>query len=189
MKTIHTLVFCGITIALAVHVSPLYSQSQTAPKKSSQVHAQPSENKIDSVVFYTSAEVDKSLKANLAKALKANANSAVAQLGMSKDQAPYLVVARTMPGLVEVHELWDDVAIIRSGHGTLKTGREVTGEKKVTREEPDREWRGGTIEKAEVRDLSPGDFLIIPAMLAHQYIPNKGDTLTYWTVKVKRLRK
>ena len=158
---------------LVVFCLPAHSQNTSPEKK-------------DSLIIYTKKEMDHSIKANLEKALKANTNYAVAQLGMSKDSAPYLVVARTNPGMVEIHEQWDDVAIIRSGHGTLKTGYEVAGEKKITNTQPDREWRGGAIESAEVRNLAPGDFIIIPAMIAHQYVPTTGDTLTYWTIKVKR---
>jgi hypothetical protein len=178
---------CTIIAMLVAHTSLLYSQSQG---RKTQAHAKSSSYKVDTLVYFTSSEVEKSLMANLDKAMKANAsaNSAVANLGMSVDKGPYLAVARTAPGLVEVHELWDDVAIIRSGHGTLKTGLVVTGDKKETNAEPEREWRGGAIENAEVRNLAPGDFVIIPAMLAHQYIPTTGETLTYWTVKVKRPR-
>jgi mannose-6-phosphate isomerase-like protein (cupin superfamily) len=140
--------------------------------------------KSDSIILYTKQEVDNAIKVNLDKAMKANANYANAQLGMSKENAPYLVVARTKPGLVEIHEAWDDVAVIRSGHGILITGYQATGDKKVTNEEPQREWRGGVIQNGKERNLAPGDFIIIPAMVAHQYIPNSGDTLTYWTIKV-----
>lgn len=168
--------------------TPAHSQNATTQKKTPVEGSDKSSiDKKDSLVLYTRKEVDHAIKTNLDKAMKANANYANAQLGMSKDGAPYLIVARTKPGAVEIHELWDDVAIIRSGHGTLKTGFQVGGEKKVTNEEQ-REWRGGVIQNAEVRNLAPGDFIIIPAMLAHQYIPNSGDTLTYWTIKVKRTR-
>jgi len=164
-----------ITVGLIACTLAAYSQNTSLVKN-------------DSVIIYTSKEMDQSIKEILDKALKANTNSAVAQLGMSKDSAPYLVVARTKPGIVEIHEQWDDVAIIRSGHGTLKTGYRVSGEKKITNTPPDREWRGGAIESAEVRNLAPGDFIIIPAMIAHQYVPTTGDTLTYWTIKVRRPR-
>lgn len=166
---------------LWVHAQNVVTQKKTHPDGDNK-----SSIKKDSLTLYTKEEVDKAIKVNLDKAMKANANYANAQLGLSKDHAPYLVVARTKPGMVEIHEQWDDVAIIRSGHGILKTGHQVTGEQKVTREVPDREWRGGLIQAAEERELGPGDFIIIPAMLGHQYIPTSGDTLTYWTIKVKR---
>jgi beta-galactosidase beta subunit len=178
-----------IVVGLFSTCTPAQSQNAT-PQKKAEVggHNKAPAVKKDSLIIYARKEVDNAIKANLDKAMKAKANYANALLGESKDHAPYLIVARTKEGLVEIHELWDDVAIIRSGRGVLKTGDKVTGEKKETKEKPDREWRGGVIQNAEVRDLAPGDFIIIPAMLAHQYIPNAGDTLTYWTIKVKRPR-
>ena len=105
-------------------------------------------------------------------------------LGRSDDGSPYLVVTRNKPGDVEIHEQYDDVAIVRSGRGVLKTGYEISGQKESGKE-PSREWLGGTIRNAKERSLSPGDFIVIPAMMPHQYIPNNGETLTYWTIKVK----
>ena len=45
---------------------------------------------------------------------------------------PYLFLARTQPGYVEMHKQLDDMAIIRSGHGTLKTGYQVAGKIRAT---------------------------------------------------------
>ena len=109
-------------------------------------------------------------------------------LGASQDGEPYLFLARTKAGFVEIHEQMDDVAIIRSGHGTLKTGHEVTGKINTTNAAPSRNWFCEAIKEATERRLAPGDFVIIPAMTAHQYVPDQGDTLTYWTIKVKRVK-
>jgi mannose-6-phosphate isomerase-like protein (cupin superfamily) len=109
-------------------------------------------------------------------------------LGKSSENVPYLITVRTKPGLVEIHEQMDDIAIIRSGHGILKTGYQVAGKIRASGEEPWRNWFCDTIKSATDQKLSPGDFIIIPAMAAHQYIPNSGDTLTYWTIKVKHLK-
>lgn len=143
----------------------------------------------DPVTFYTQGQLDQVLKLNLDSAIHANRTPLMANyiLGLSKDSAPYMVVVRAAPGSVEIHELWDDVAIIRSGHGILKTGYQVTGEQQEVKG-PSTEWTGGTIRDGKERIISPGDFIIIPALLAHQYIPNPGDTLTYWTIKVKRTK-
>jgi len=100
----------------------------------------------------------------------------------------YYIVQRNVEGYVELHEQWDDVSIIRSGHGVLRTGREVTGYKFVFGEKPWRSWSGGQIENAKVTNINPGDLIIIPAMTGHQYIPNSNDTLTYWTIKIKRTK-
>jgi mannose-6-phosphate isomerase-like protein (cupin superfamily) len=138
--------------------------------------------KADSVTFYSHSQIDSLLSG---KVPTDGAPSVL--LERSKDNERYLVLIRTKPGDVEVHELYDDVAIIRSGHGILKTGRTVQGHKESGKE-PAREWHGGVIQNAIERSLSPGDFIVIPAMLAHQYIPNAGDKLTYWTIKVKRTK-
>lgn len=132
----------------------------------------------DSVTFYSRSQLDSLLK------VKVSPESVSRLLGKSKDNEPYMVISRTKPGDVEIHELYDDVAIIRSGSGTLKTGYQVKGQKE-SGQAPSREWRGGVIENGKDRSLSPGDFIVIPAMLGHQYIPNTGDSLTYWTIKVR----
>lgn len=100
----------------------------------------------------------------------------------------YYIVQRNVEGYVELHEQWDDVTIIRSGHGVLRTGRKVTDYKFVFGEKPWRSWSGGQIEDATVTNINPGDIIIIPAMTGHQFIPNSNDTLTYWTIKIKRTK-
>jgi len=111
--------------------------------------------------------------------------SVAATLATNADGIPCMVLARTKPGEAEIHEQVDDIAIIRSGHGTLKTGFGVTGNVRTTGDAPSRNWFCGGISNATDRALSPGDVILIPAMTAHQYIPNAGDTLSYWTIKVK----
>lgn len=110
-------------------------------------------------------------------------------LGKSQDSSLYLLTVRPKTGYVEIHEQFDDVAIIRTGNGTLKTGHQVGKIIRSEGVEPSRNWFCDSIKDATVQKLSPGDFIIIPAMTAHQYIPDSGDTLTYWTIKVKHLKK
>jgi mannose-6-phosphate isomerase-like protein (cupin superfamily) len=110
-------------------------------------------------------------------------------LGKSQDSSLYLLTVRPKTGYVEIHEQFDDVAIIRSGNGILKTGHRVGKMIRSEGIEPSRNWFCDSIQNAAVQRLSPGDFIIIPAMTAHQYIPDAGDTLTYWTIKVKHLKK
>ena len=88
---------------------------------------------------------------------------------------------------MEIHEQFDDVAIIRSGHAILRTGTKVSGSKE-SGNPGTREWSGGIIEEGKERALSAGDFVVIPAMLAHQYIPKSGEPFTYWTIKVLRAK-
>jgi mannose-6-phosphate isomerase-like protein (cupin superfamily) len=97
----------------------------------------------------------------------------------------YLVVVRTGEGAVEIHEQYDDVAVIRAGHGVLKTGASATGSK-LSGAAPNREWLGGEIHDSAEYPVGAGDFLVIPAGLAHQYIPAAGDSLVYFTIKVRQ---
>ena len=136
----------------------------------------------DSVTYYRNLQLD-----SIVNTLIKN-DTIGTTLGKSSENAPYLITVRTKPGFVEIHEQMDDIAIIRSGHGTLKTGYEVAGNIRTSGEKPWRNWFCDTIKSATDQKLSPGDFIIIPAMTAHQYIPNGGDTLTYWTIKVKHLK-
>ena len=140
----------------------------------------------DPVIFFAPNQMDNLLKSGLDSAIRSGVSPVLAArlLGSGKGNEAYLLVVRADPGLVEIHEHWDDVVIIRSGRGILKTGYEVTGEKKEEKGHSGN-WTGGNIEGGKDRNLSPGDFIVIPALLAHQYIPNSGDTLTYWTIKVR----
>lgn len=108
-------------------------------------------------------------------------------IGQGQSGEQYYLIKRTSPGFVEMHQQWDDVAIIRSGHGILQTGQKVEGQMKLDSEAPSKNWHGGTIIDPTVRKIAPGDFIIIPAMTAHQYIPDANDSLTYWTIKIKRV--
>jgi mannose-6-phosphate isomerase-like protein (cupin superfamily) len=137
----------------------------------------------DSITFYRTIQLD-----SIVNTLIKN-DSIGATLGKSQDSTPYLLTVRPKTGYVEIHEQFDDVAIIRSGNGTLKTGHQVGKIIRSEGVEPSRNWFCDSIKDATLQKLSPGDFIIIPAMTAHQYIPNSGDTLTYWTIKVKHLKK
>jgi len=133
----------------------------------------------DTVIYYSSSTIDSLLTTS-----EASPRLIAKLLGRSGDGENYLVGVRTKPGDVEIHEQFDDVAIIRSGHGVLRTGKKVSGQKE-SGQAGAREWIGGVIDNAHERDLSPGDFIVVPAMLAHQYVPKPGEALTYWLIKIK----
>lgn len=137
----------------------------------------------DSITSYHTARLD-----SIVNMLIKNDSIGTA-LGKSQDSSLYLLTVRPKTGYVEIHEQFDDVAIIRSGNGILKTGHQVGKMIRSEGAEPSRNWFCDSIKNATVQKLSPGDFIIIPAMTAHQYIPDSGDTLTYWTIKVKHLKK
>lgn len=135
----------------------------------------------DTLTYYSQNKIDSILNNKLID--KDYPDIITHLLGRSKkEDTYYLVMKRSVRGNVERHEEWDDVAVIRSGHGILITGYNVTGNSR----ELDKNWTGGVIQDESKIKLSPGDFIVIPAMMAHQYIPDPGDTLIYWTIKVKR---
>jgi hypothetical protein len=158
------------------------TDSNNSDHSSFNVNAELKKRNGDSVTYYQHLQIDSILNVIIKNDTIGTA------LGKSQDGIPYLVLARTKPGFAEIHEQLDDIAIINSGHGTLKTGYQVTGKINTTGEEPWRNWFCEGIKDGTERKLSPGDFIIIPAMTAHQYIPDRGDTLTYWTIKVRHIK-
>lgn len=140
----------------------------------------------ENTTFFSTSQLDSLLPAGVKDSSSNQSLGNVQQLGKGQSQEGYYLIKRTLPGYVEMHEQWDDIAIIRSGHGILRTGLKVEGKMEQADEKPFRNWHGGVIADATERKISAGDFIIIPAMTAHQYIPDSHDSLTYWTIKIKR---
>lgn len=173
------LLIIALTVLLSCNTKPDANKESDA---SFDINAELKTKRGDSVTYYRNLQLD-----SIVTALIKN-DTIGTTLGKSSDNSPYLITVRTKPGFVEIHEQMDDIAIIRSGHATLKTGYRVAGTIRTSGEVPRRNWLCDSITSATNQILSPGDFVIIPAMTAHQYIPDSGDTLTYWTIKVKRLK-
>lgn len=87
---------------------------------------------------------------------------------------------RVASGGPEVHDDWTDVTIVQSGHATIIAGGTVTG----AHLEPHGEHRGGTITGGAQYTLAPGDMIVVPAGMPHQFQLARGDTLRYLTIKV-----
>ena len=126
-----------------------------------------------SVDYYTAADLDRVAQAlshgtTTGRTLRAHPNFS------------YLQIRRTGNGTPEVHDRWIDVTIVQAGHGTLVTGVGVTG----SHAEADGEHRGGTIKDARSRPVGPGDLMVIPAGVPHQYLIPPGDSLRYLTTKI-----
>ncbi len=96
------------------------------------------------------------------------------------DAFRYWAVTRRAPGSVEVHEKWVDVIYVRAGTASLRTGTVVKGDWKTG----GGEWRGGHILHPRSAELKPGDMVVIPAGLAHRFIPRGGAPFEYVTIKV-----
>jgi mannose-6-phosphate isomerase-like protein (cupin superfamily) len=131
------------------------------------------------VMQFTSAQIDS------AASSKRTPDKPGRLLASGPADERYLIVVRMAEGAVEVHEQYDDVAVIRAGHGVLRTGPTAEGAK-LSGAAPMREWLGGSIPAAAERRIAAGDFLVIPAGLAHQYVPDSGDSLVYFTIKVRK---
>ena len=138
------------------------------------------------VFYYSSRQVDSILSATAGDTSSIQSLGTGVILDRGPGDEPYYISKRTVEGYVEIHEQYDDVVVISSGHGRLRTGRKVDGSKLLNGEKPSRNWYGGQIIDVNEKRISPGDFIVIPAMTGHQYIPDKNDTLTYWTIKIKR---
>jgi mannose-6-phosphate isomerase-like protein (cupin superfamily) len=92
----------------------------------------------------------------------------------------YIEIRRGQDGVPEIHDRWIDVAVVQVGRATLVTGGHVTG----GHLESAGEQRGGAITGGTSRRLGPGDLIVIPARIPHQFLIAAGDSLRYLTVKV-----
>jgi len=83
---------------------------------------------------------------------------------------------------VELHPHWIDQITIIAGTGTLTYGGTVQGGTTA----PNGELRGGTQVGAKTQGLKPGDFVLIPAGMAHKFDASPGKTLTYVVAKARQ---
>ena len=134
--------------------------------------AQDAQSKRD-VAFASSAEID---AASARAAVGANSVDRLLPDGAYQ----YFVAMRKQPGLAEIHSQTDDVTVIRSGRGVLRTGRALANQREVS----PGEWRGDAVQDFTERQLGAGDLLMIPAGMVHQLAPIGNDPLVYVTVKV-----
>jgi len=101
----------------------------------------------------------------------------------------YLSVAvrRDRTGEVELHELWDDVMVVKEGGGTLVYGGRLAGARETEPGENGAgpgEWRGGTISDGTVQSVSAGDLVIVPAGVPHQVRVPPDGSITYLIIKI-----
>jgi len=172
-----------IVASLILFISCNPGTSDTSDtKKSTSDTSQPG------VFYYSRNQVDSILLATVGdtSTVQSLGTGAIVQRGPEGE--PYYISKRTVQGYVEMHELYDDVVVISSGHGRLRTGRKVEDNKLLNGEKPSRNWYGTKIIDFNERRIGPGDFIVIPAMTGHQYIPDKNDTLIYWTIKLQRVK-
>jgi glc operon protein GlcG len=87
---------------------------------------------------------------------------------------------REGPGQAEIHERDTDIVHVLSGAATLVTGGRATGSKTIGPEEV----RCESIEGGQRRRLAPGDVVVIPNGVPHQFLEVDAP-LQYYVVKVR----
>jgi glc operon protein GlcG len=102
--------------------------------------------------------------------------------GLLLDTPGYKVDAgrRSAPGEVEYHEHVVDIMHVVEGSATVVTG----GEMVEPREVGPGEVRASGVEGGTARDLGPGDVLVIPARVPHQFVA-VSDPFLYFVAKVE----
>lgn len=90
-----------------------------------------------------------------------------------------MTAKRDAPGEVEVHTKFTDVIYVVAGDATIIVGGQMVGGKSMDTDEP----RGASIQGGQVRHLSAGDVIIIPAGIPH-WINTVDPPFHYFVVKI-----
>jgi len=93
----------------------------------------------------------------------------------------YVLNHRVSPSVIELHCAWDDLFIVRSGVGTLRYSRKLSGLAKYT----SWEWRAKQLVAAAEVPMVPGDVIRVPAGEGHEIIPLGDVPLVYLLAKVR----
>ena len=78
---------------------------------------------------------------------------------------------RVAPGEAEIHLVDTDVIYVVQGSATLVTGGKVPDAKTIAANE----LRGAKIEGGETHQITPGDAVVIPNGVPHQFTAVKGE--------------
>jgi len=89
---------------------------------------------------------------------------------------------RDTSGVHERHEDFTDIFVIQKGSASLMYGGTADGERLSS----PGEWRGGTIRGGTKTPVHPGDVVVIPAGVPHQFMLNPGESIVYLSFKVAR---
>ncbi len=125
-----------------------------------------------------SSQALKTLEERLGPKVDQN-NSAMERLGNFGNHS-LMAMYRKGDGEAELHESQADIFVVESGEATLIVGGtvidgRVTGVGEV---------RGRAISGGELKGLSPGDIVHIPAKMPHQVLVASGKQVSYVIVKV-----
>jgi mannose-6-phosphate isomerase-like protein (cupin superfamily) len=92
----------------------------------------------------------------------------------------FALAHRKSDGKAEIHERKHDIFFVQGGEATLVTGGSIVDDKPGD----GGEHLGTSIKDGKETVLRPGDVVTIPAGMPHQLLIKKGQTFTYFVVKV-----
>ena len=98
---------------------------------------------------------------------------------LSTPDLTVMVVSRTSPGEVEVHDTETDTFHVLDGSATLVTGGTMVGGKVTA----PNQHRGKDITGGEIHHLTKGDVVVIPAGIPH-WFKEVPQSINYYVVKV-----
>ena len=101
--------------------------------------------------------------------------------GAAANSYQLVVLARSATGEAEIHDEWDDIVLVKSGTALMRTGRALVGGQQ---REPG-EHRGADISGARDQAVGPGDLLVVPAGMPHQWKPTGSEPFAYVVLKVR----
>ncbi len=94
------------------------------------------------------------------------------------------VFRRTASGEAELHKVKTDYLIIEQGNATLVYGGTIPN----ARTSAPNEVRGSSISGGGSKAVSAGDIIRIPPGTPHQFVLAKGQTVSYFALKVETAR-
>jgi mannose-6-phosphate isomerase-like protein (cupin superfamily) len=89
---------------------------------------------------------------------------------------------RDTSGMQESHEDFTDIFVIQKGGARLLYGGTADGARVTS----PGEWRGGTIRGGTETAVHPGDVVVIPAGIPHQFVLSPGESVVYLSFKSAR---
>ncbi len=131
------------------------------------------------VDHWTQAELTAKAQALVAKA-EASGGNASTKLTEYPNHFTMIAI-REKSGGAEVHPSFADFFYVVQGHATLVSGGTVQNQQVAS----SGEIKGTAVEGGTRQELNPGDFVHIPAGVPHQLLLPKGESFTYFVIKVK----
>lgn len=89
---------------------------------------------------------------------------------------------RSKSGQAELHRLKTDLMVVEQGTATLVSGGTIPDAKVSA----PNEVRGSSIRGGEAKKIGPGDIIRIPAGTPHQFVLEKGESISYFALKLSR---